>query len=241
MKKTILIMMMFIMIPSVLSIYGGGTYIYHFDKCDELRVNVTGNLTIDEGEYTVLNNCIKNNNSYICNCTNDFDFNISFKINAINNYTFAFNYDYTKIVTDEDSSSSNSNLNSGGGGGGGSLYYLCNLKQSINNSYCKNIFCPKYLNANNCSKNLPSNHLCCITYFEGDEKKDNVTNEIIDIEPSLTGNLTIVDIVDIAENNTIIIPTEEPIKSNILRNTIIIIVVILIIGGGGYFVWGIYN
>ena len=110
MKKTILIIMMFILsLPLVYSIYGGETWSYHFDKCDELKVNITGKDRIDDGEYTILNNCTKNEtNYYICDCNDNYDFSVTFKINAINNYTFSFNYAYSKAIEEQQSS--------GGGG-----------------------------------------------------------------------------------------------------------------------------
>lgn len=100
MKKIILLMIMVMIIPSVMAIYGGETWIYHFDECDELRVDITGNLEIDEGEYIIHNECMGDNNSFICNCSNDFNFNVSFKINTVNNYTFSFNYDYSREVVE---------------------------------------------------------------------------------------------------------------------------------------------
>ena len=114
--KTKLLIGIFLMIfiPSALAISGGETWLYHFDYCDELTINITANQTIDEGEYTILNECEGENNYFVCNCSNDFDFNVSFKINAVNNYFFSFNYDYTKEVVETISESS-----TGGGGGGG--------------------------------------------------------------------------------------------------------------------------
>ncbi len=97
MKKATLIMLIVILLPSVKAIYGGETFTYHFPYCDELKVNITGELPIDEGEYIILNDCTEiENNYYICNCSNDYYFNVSFKINTLNNYTFDFNYDYSK-------------------------------------------------------------------------------------------------------------------------------------------------
>jgi hypothetical protein len=97
MQKTILIIITIMLLPTVSAIYGGETFTYHFPYCDELKVNITGELPIDEGEYTILNDCTEiENNYYICNCSNDYHFNVSFKINTLNNYTLDFNYDYSK-------------------------------------------------------------------------------------------------------------------------------------------------
>lgn len=228
MKKTILLIML-IFIPSVLAITGGETWIYHFDECDKLRVNITGNLTIDNGEYTIHNDCIETEaNYFICNCSNNFDLNVSFEINTINNYTFSFNYDYTKEVADSSSSSSSS---SSSGSSGGSLYYICSLKRSINNSYCRNTFCPRYSDINNCSKTPGSDHLCCITYFEEDKKVFIIPNETINIDIPLY----IIDTIE--ENKTIIIPEEEVKKSNMLRNIIITLLAIFLICIMSFAIW----
>jgi len=85
-------------LPIVTAIYGGETWTYHFPYCNKLTVNITGTLPIETNEYTVLNDCTKNNNSYTCDCTDDYDFNVTFKTNTINNYTFDFNYDYSMEV-----------------------------------------------------------------------------------------------------------------------------------------------
>ena len=114
MKKTISLIML-ILIPTALAIYGGESWSYHFDKCDKLRVNITANQTIDDGEYTIHNDCFNESKNYwICNCYDNFDFNISFKTNTINDYIFEFNYDYSKGVVEETSSGT-----TGGGGSGG--------------------------------------------------------------------------------------------------------------------------
>lgn len=122
MKKTILLFMVILIIPSVMAVYGGENWTYHFDYCDELRVNVTAAHIIDDGEYTILSDCIENKTNYwICNCTDDFDFKISFNLTAVNNYIFKFNYDYS--VFEEEVKS-----NGGGGGRTGSYYsssWLC--------------------------------------------------------------------------------------------------------------------
>jgi len=117
MKKTILIIMFILCLPLAFALYGGDTWTYHFNECDELRVNITATDTIDIGEYMILNTCTEEDTNYfICECDDNYDFNMSFKLNAVNNYTILFNYDYNKIVTETISSGS-----SGGGSSGG--YY----------------------------------------------------------------------------------------------------------------------
>ncbi len=92
--------MIFILsLPLAFALYGGETWRYHFEYCEELKVNITATEEITEGEYIILNNCTKNyTNYYICDCNDDYNFNVTFKINTVNNYTFHFNYDYSKEI-----------------------------------------------------------------------------------------------------------------------------------------------
>ena len=101
MKKTILIMMLILFLPLAYSISGGETWRYHFYECDKLRVNITADY-IEEGEYTILNDCIEDEtNYYICDCYDGYYFNISFEVNTVNHYTLYFNYDYSKTVKEK--------------------------------------------------------------------------------------------------------------------------------------------
>ncbi len=131
MKKTIIIMMMFILlIPLAFALYGGETWTYTFDECDKLKVNITAIDTIDEGEYTILNDCTENGTNYhLCDCYNDYNFTVQFHPGAINNYTFIFNYEYSRYVQDEDNGGGSSG--SGYRSGGGVFTTTLKLNQSI--------------------------------------------------------------------------------------------------------------
>ncbi len=123
MKKIMLLSMIILLLPIAYSIYGGETWVYHFDECDELRANITA-VAIDEGEYEILNDCIENNTNYwVCDCENDFDFKIKFKVNTLNNYTIYFNYDYSKMITETSGSTGGSSSSGGGGGFYNSSYW----------------------------------------------------------------------------------------------------------------------
>ena len=99
MNKIILIAFLVMLLPTVTALYGGDTWTYHFPLCNQLKVNITGTLPIDDNEYLILNNCTETSpNNYICNCSDDYYFNVSFKTNTINDYTFLFNYEYSKEV-----------------------------------------------------------------------------------------------------------------------------------------------
>ena len=142
MKKTILIMMMFILfIPLAFALYGGETWHYNnFTKCDTLKVNITATDKIDEGEYNITDNkCIENNNTnnwtdktnyWECDCYDNYNFTVQFHQGAVNNYTFNFNYMYEEYTQDEDTGNGGS---SGGyrSGGGGTFTARLKLNQSV--------------------------------------------------------------------------------------------------------------
>ena len=115
---------MLILIPSALAIYGGESWNKSFDRCDKLKVNITGNLIIHDGEYIIHNECEETyENYFICNCTDNFKFNISFKTNAVNNYNFTFINEYSDEVIEETVTTSSSG--SSGGSGGSSTHWNC--------------------------------------------------------------------------------------------------------------------
>ena len=128
MNKLSLTTILILLLPIAAALHGGETWTYHFDYCDQLRVNVTGTLQIDDGEYIMPANCIENQtNYYICECSDNYDFNVSFKLNAVNNYTFDFNYDCTKVVSTPASSG-------GGSSGGYTSSWICgNWSECIDN------------------------------------------------------------------------------------------------------------
>lgn len=98
-------------LPNVhsLTVYGGNIYSMKFNKCYDMNVTIVGNDVIDEGEYTVLTpNCTRTwINTYRCNCTDKWWFNVSFLPTTKNNYIFYYNY----TIKEES--------NDGGGGSGG--------------------------------------------------------------------------------------------------------------------------
>lgn len=107
--------MFIILIPIVYSLYGGETWSYHFPKCNILEISVYGTLPIDNDEYNILNDCIKlGDNHWGCDCYDNYDLSISFKTNAVNNYTFYFNYYYS--VFEQESSGGSSGSSSGSSG-----------------------------------------------------------------------------------------------------------------------------
>lgn len=199
---------MIAIIPSALAIYGGETWIYHFDNCNKLRANITGNLIIHNGEYTIHNDCNNVSKDYwICNCSDNFKFNISFEPNAVNNYTLNFNYDYSNEVIEETTTTSSSSSGSSGGGGSSNIHWDCeNWSNCINGNftrYCYNDFRTKRTEIRNCTV----------------EKKavitTTTTTTTIPVEPTIEENVT----------GAILEPIEEP-KSPIF---IIILSILLII------------
>ncbi len=107
-KQIILAGVIFLVCNLVYAIYGGESeVIYHFDKCSELVVNVTGKLIIENGEYTfencsIINESI-NNNSWKCNCYDGFDLIIKTNIRTINEYNITAVCTYKEVISDSKS------------------------------------------------------------------------------------------------------------------------------------------
>ena len=133
MKEIILAVIVVLIVPVVYSLYGGENWSYHFDRCNYLTVNITGTLVIDEGEYTILNDCTKLQNNYWgCNCKDDYNFSVSFKSNAINNYSFEFDYLYSEETSEQEiSGSSGGSSGSGNSGGAFTVRFLSNHSRTL--------------------------------------------------------------------------------------------------------------
>lgn len=104
MKQLILILILIILcLPFSYALYGGENWSYDFPKCDNLIVNITSDLGIDPGEYTILNdNCTEESDNYfLCDCYDHYNLTISFAVNAVNQYNILFNYDYNQYVADK--------------------------------------------------------------------------------------------------------------------------------------------
>lgn len=130
MKKIILILLLFI--PSVYALYGGETWSYYFNRCNYLTVNITGTLRIDEGEYTILNDCTRIQDNYWgCNCHDDYNFSVSFKPNAINNYSLEFDYLYSEETSEDAPRGAGGALGSGNSGGAFTIRFLSNHSRTL--------------------------------------------------------------------------------------------------------------
>ena len=114
MKKLFFFFSFLLFLPLALALYGGETWNTTFDKCDNLLVNISANLTIDLGEYEILNDCEEiETNIWGCDCEDNYNFSIRFKINTVNNYNITFSLNFTE--EEEESSSSSSGSSVGGG------------------------------------------------------------------------------------------------------------------------------
>jgi len=222
MKKTILIIMLILCLPLVYSLYGGETWSYHFDKCDELKVNITGTDKIDEGEYTILNNCTKNQtNYYICDCEDNYDFNVTFKINAVNNYTFDFNYAFSEVI-EEQTSGGGSSSSSSSTTKGCTPKWNCTVWGNCqsNNKATRNC-----VNLNNCNINKPKEERICHYVVSKEEPiEETVEQPQEETEPPIE-------------------PKGEPVKKGIslgwwiIIGVFIIIVIIVIIYFIKFYEW----
>ena len=217
MNKLFLTTILILCLPIATALHGGETWTYHFDYCDELRVNVTGTLQIDNGEYIMPTNCAENQtNYYICGCSDNYDFNISFKINAVNNYTFDFNYDYTNIISTPTSSGGSSS-------GGYSSSWICgNWSDCIDNKSIRD--CWKGTNKN---INYTQSKSCVSETEEQKEKEEvKVTEKETEDKTEIIENITAV----IVQNETkVVLPTKED-EGWIYLGIIIITIAFIIFG-----------
>jgi len=90
-----LILVLLIVLPFVLG-NSSELYVENFSKCEEISITFNGILPIDDGEYIVINNCTGSNNTWVCNCTDNWEFLVMFMPNTINNYTIDYEWDYTE-------------------------------------------------------------------------------------------------------------------------------------------------
>lgn len=172
MKRAIILILL---LPVVYGLYGGETWTYHFDKCETLEAYIEATSQIDNGEYDVLNNCTKDNNSYSCKCYNNYYFNISFKPNTINNYTITFNY----VYLDEQKQTSSKE-------GGSGSYSGLNIKTLFYVSQGKTIYPTDGLRFPLTIVNITEEFIIITTQGNDYEIKINETKNIEPIGMSLT-------------------------------------------------------
>lgn len=214
-----------LLIPTTFALYGGDTWVYHFPECkNNLEINISGETNIDIGEYSILNNC-SNNLTLICPCNDDYNLSVKFKLNALNNYTFNFNYEYDKFEVVSSGSS-------GGSGGSSSRGYNCNSLRNIDSNYCKT-FCPKYVKANDCTEAHQMNHLCCVNYFKEEIEPVKEVEEVVNKTVETKINTSTEPIIEPVEINI----TEEPeqieegkINIGMILAIVAIVVFLLILG-----------
>ena len=124
MKKTILIMMVVLCLPLVTAIYGGDSYTKTFDECDNVVIIVNATKDIDNNEFILNDECtMVDDFIYNCDCYDGWVFNLTTKLNTINNYNITFNFNYTKVLPPN---------NNGGSSGGGKKRKV----EIINETFC---------------------------------------------------------------------------------------------------------
>jgi hypothetical protein len=93
------ILFIFIVLLNALFVVAGpaGTYevVHHFDKCNTIRVFVEGEYVINNNEYSIINCTETSNNSWFCECDNNYDLILLTDIQTKNNYIFSINYNYS--------------------------------------------------------------------------------------------------------------------------------------------------
>ena len=211
MYKLTLIIILVMLLPTVTALYGGETWSYYFPYCNKLIVNITGELQIDDEEYLILNNCTEiSPNNYVCNCSNNYYFNVSFKTNAVNNYTFDFNYDYSKEVKPTSGSQGTSGYISS---------WVCgNWSECINNK--TQIVCQKGKNVN---------------YTQSKSCVSPAKKEVKVVEREVEEGINITEKVKTPEKE--VVETEPEGKPYIYLIQAIVILSVIVIGLSGYFIY----
>jgi len=139
MKKTILIIMVILCLPLVTAIYGGDSYTRTFDECEDITVTFQSTRTIDNNEFTLNDECtMVDNYIYNCDCYDGWVFNLTTKLNTINDYNITFNFNYTKVLPPN---------NNGGSSGGGKKRKIVIINKTICNS--TNWNCSEWYEVNN--------------------------------------------------------------------------------------------
>jgi hypothetical protein len=99
MNKIIILISMLILSLSIVSAAPAGdtVLIHRFDECINLIVDVEGSLNIDDGEYQ-LEGCDNTfNNTWYCDCNNNYDLLLTTNIKTLNNYTFYMLNNYAEV------------------------------------------------------------------------------------------------------------------------------------------------
>lgn len=235
-----------LLIPIASALFGGETFTKHFDKCSNLTVKIYGNLTIDEGEFMLNPECknITTTHIYNCDCYDNYTFFMTTAVNAVNEYTLDFDYDYND--TESDDGDDDSSSSSGGGGSSSttsSSSVNCQVKAFTNSTYC-HTWCDRYARVNNCYASPYNNTQCCRVYYP----LNITTNQLVPkkevVQPAI-GNSNQGDnktIEEVAPSPTILNDTtEEPTvpesDNSWIWAAVIIFVLAVIFIGVGIWVW----
>jgi len=206
----------FILIGLVSAIYGGDSYTKTFNECDNITVTIQATENISDNEFTLNDECIMVDNytyTYNCDCYDGWIFNLTTKINTINDYNITFNYNYEEIVTPNNGGSSS-------GSGGSSRRKDIILNETFCNS--SNWNCSEWIEVNgNQFRNCYND---CGSYLL-DKLSKPITYEVAEDIGSIE------DVEQIVEE---IKQIEEPEGNNHIL--LIVIISVLILGGVIWFV-----
>jgi hypothetical protein len=176
---------------------------------------------IDIDEFTINDNCSilergVYNNIYICNCSNNWLFNLTTKINTINNYNVIFNFNYTSIETPSDTTTPQSS----GGSGGGLPPNCINWSKCVNNKTIR--LCQKGNSIYNQTKSCISNTTAIfINTTKTQEIKKEPIQEVV-TEPEIIAQET---------------PEVKETKSSKTNIILGVIVIIVLLGGAGILIY----
>ena len=77
---------------------GNTRTIYTFEECDELRVDVEASYPIDDNEYAFIGCDEISEDSWYCDCWNDYNLILTTDLRTKNNYTVIMTYNYSTTV-----------------------------------------------------------------------------------------------------------------------------------------------
>jgi len=149
--------------------------IYTVDKCDLLYINVSASLPINDTEYYIKDCTETSTNYWSCNCYDDYDIILQYKINTINNYTLSIE---SKVAQYRSSS----------GGSSHRYYKIIEDNNTIENSTNISLSDSNKTNINISDENSDDNINITETKETQEETNKEVVNVIINDNETELGN-----------------------------------------------------
>ena len=100
MKKKLINLLVFLILVSSASAFiaGNSEVVMTFPECQELEIQVTGDLPIEKGEYNFTNCTETTNNIWSCDCYDKYELIMNIGLTTMNNYTLIANFSDNNIA-----------------------------------------------------------------------------------------------------------------------------------------------